>query len=535
MDKATLDQTHPTYDAGRWSELDALAKGGKRFHALIETFLPQNPMEPGLRYNVRKKRARFYSYTGAIINLYVSWLFAAGFEAKPYDRGSDEPIPSPDSWYGSFQEDVGGETTLKAFFKQRFCEAMTVGKSVWLAELPTAPDGYDPGAASRADYEKLGLGSATLTKIDPADLLDWEETDNGELEWCVVKSCWCERPSPLAMRSQVVEQWRIYDRETVTTWELRYDKANPPTEAEKIPKNKGTTTHGFKRVPVMRLALAEEMCIGEQTYDAQVAHFQLDNALSWAIAATCYPVPVWKLADADKQPTLGIGYAVFIGQDEDLTWSSPPADAYETIAKNRDAKREEIFRIVHQMASGVDNNAETVGRSAESKEIDAAATRIMLNAYGELVGKAIEETYELISEAREDDYEWSVEGFTGYDTATAGSLLANVEMAKTLGIPSETFQREISKKAALALIPELDPRVKDRVRAEIDQYKFQVTGEVLEQTLQQDMLDSTERTAKASIKSQEKVSKDSLKSKEKTAAMSAKAKASAPKPKTRAG
>lgn len=509
MDKETLDQTNPCYDAERWAELEALAKGGKKFHALIDRFLPQNPMEPDLRYGVRKKRAKYYSYTGAIINLYVSWMFAAGFEAKAYERGSSDPLNEVDSWYGEFQEDVGNETTLKAFMKERFRDAMTMSKAVWLAELPPKPD--DVEVTDKATYDSLKLGHAKLCKIDPAALLDWEEDDDGELIYCVIKSEWVERPSPMAKRDLCVEQWKIYDRTNVATYELRYQKNSPPSrrDAAQLVSN---TVHGFQKVPVIRLCLPEEMCIGEQTYDAQISHFQLDNALSWAISATCYPVPVWKLENADTQPTMGVGYAVFIGKDDSLEWSTPPADAYDVIARNRDSKRDEIFRIVHQMAQGLDNNAETVGRSAESKEIDAAATRIMLNAYGEIIGKAIEETYELISEARgDDDYEWSVEGFSGYDTATASTLLANIEKAKSLGIPSNIFQREISKKAALSLVPELDPRVKDRIRGEIDSYNFPLTGKLLEHEMQGEQLESSEKQASAALKSQEKVSKETSK------------------------
>lgn len=510
MDKETLDQKHPSYDEDRWEELEALAKGGKRFHALIGRFLPQNPMEPDIRYNVRKKRARFYSYTGAIINLYVSWMFASGFDAKPYERDSDKPLTDVDSWYGTFQENIGGETTLKAFMKERFRDAMMVGKSVWLAELPQAP--AEP-IEDKATYDRLGLGKARLCRVDPQSLLDWEEDAEGNLNWCILKDCWIERPSPALKRDQVVEQWRIYDRETVTTYELRYQKDRPPGSKD-APVMKGTTTHGFQRVPIIRLCLPEEMCVGEQTYDAQISHFQLDNALMWAIAATCYPVPVWKVSDPDNLPVMGIGYAVFIGEKEDLTWSSPPSDSYDTIAKSRDSKRDEIFRIVHQMAQGLDNNAETVGRSAESKEIDAAATRIMLNAYGEIVGKAIEETYELISEARGDgDYEWSVEGFTGYDTATASTLLANLEKAKNLGVPSNTFQREISKKAAMALMPEADPRVKDEIRREIDEHDFQSTGHSLEMALLDVEMQSKERIATETNKSREKMAEKSTKAK----------------------
>jgi hypothetical protein len=516
MKREILDQTHESYDAQRWEELAALAEGGKRFHKLVDTFLPRNPMEPEQLYEMRKKHAKFTSYTGSLINLYASWLFVAGFEAKAYKKGSDEPLPAVDEFYGHFQEKVSGETTLKSFMKCRFREASKTGKSVWLCELPKVPDDVDASQLDRATYDSQGYGRARLVEFDPSELLNWKENEEGGLEWCVIKKSWMEQPSALAKRDTLVEQWRIYDAETVEIYEHRRQLGvgRKPTRHDDIKVSEEARPHGFKRVPVMRLCIPTEMCIGEQTYDIQLDHFQLDAALSWAIKRTCYPMPVFNIADDEKKPVMGVGYGIYLGIEEDLKWASPPSDSYETIARNRDAKREEIFRVVHAMAAGVDNNAETVGRSADSKEIDAAATRIMLNAYGEIVGKVIEETYETISEARGDsEIEWSVEGFSGYDTATASSLLGNIGLLKELGVPSKTAHRELSKKAALALVPEVDPRVKETIRKEIDSHDFEVSGDLLEKDLQTQQIDSQERVAEANRKSQEQAAKLALKAK----------------------
>lgn len=506
-----LNQTHDDYDDDRWCELDALAKGGKKFHDHIGTFLPRNPMEPELLYSARKERAKYHSYMGAIINLYVSWLFAASFSVKADSRDSTEPV-EVDKFYGEFQENVSKEQSLSAFIKDRFREAMTQGKANWLVELPPADPESPP--ADRAEYDARGLGRARLLPIDNCELLNWDIDDEGNYLWCVLKTKYLEQLGPLSPRDVIVEQWRIYDQETVTVYELRYTKSEPAGDRE--PSKLGEAKpHGFKRVPIVTLTLPEELCVGEQTYDAQVEHFRHDAALAWAIYRTCYAMPVFHLEDGEKPPTMGVGYGLMLGHNDKVDWLSPPPDSFQTIAANRDAKRDEIFRIVHQMAQGLDNNAETVGRSAESKEIDAAATRIMLNAYGEMVGQAIEETYEIISEARNElDYEWSVEGFSGYDTATAGSLLGNVKAAKDLGIPSETFLKEATTKAALALLPEVDQKTKDAIRQEIKDYKFEVTGQTAEAALQNQALESQEGMQVESLKSQEKTAAASLKAKQ---------------------
>ncbi len=475
MKLGTLDTKNPSYDCDRWAQVDALAKGGKEFKAQLGTFLPQNPIEPADVYYQRRGQAHYRSYMGSIINLYVSWLFAASFNVKAYARGTETPIESVAPFYSTFQEDVGNETPLASFLEDRFRAALTNQVSHWLIELPSN-EGLEPKDA--AEYETRGLGNASLTAIERCELFDWEEDNRGQLAWANVHTCFDIRESWAHERDTTVETWKIYDREKVYTFQLKYKKGERPRDENyEVPAVGEGVSHGFKRVPLVRMCLPKELTIGEAVFDTQLEHFRIDNALSWLVRRTCYAQPVFNIEDGENPPRMGTGYAIVLGKDDKMGWTAPPQAPFDILQKNVDAKRDEIYRIVHQMAQGVDNNAETVGRSADSKEIDAAATRIMLGAYGVLVSKPIEETFELISEARgESSYEWSVEGFSGYDTATVGSLIANAGLARALGIPSETFHKELCTKVALALHPEANQNVKDSIRQEIHDAKFEVSS-----------------------------------------------------------
>jgi hypothetical protein len=475
MELGILDTKNPCYDADRWCEVEALAKGGKHFKDLLSKFLPQNPVEPADVYSQRRAQAHYTSYVGSIINLYTSWLFASGFAVNAYERDSDEPSKTISEFYGRFQENVGNETQLRTFMKERTRAALTNHQAMWLVELPSN-GGEEPKDA--LDYEKRGLGNATLKAVERHELFDWEEDETGALNWALVHTCYDTRASWALARNTTVETWRVYDKRFVYTYQLTYEKGRRPTDQKfMVPQIGEAAPHGFQRVPLVRMHVPKELTIGEQTFDAQLEHFRQDNALSWLTRRTCYAQPVFNIEDGENPPRMGAGYAVLLGPDDKMGWTAPPVAPFDILQKNVDSKRDQIYRIVHQMAQGLDNNAETVGRSADSKEIDAAATRIMLNAYGEIVAKAIEETYEMISEARgESNYEWSVEGFSGYDTATVSSLIANAKEARALGIPSQTFHKELCTKVALALHPEADQRVKDTIRSEVAQAKFEVSS-----------------------------------------------------------
>jgi len=450
-----------------------MSKGGELFHSKIRTFLPQNAMEPRAMYQQRSSQAHYHSHVGSITNLYVSWLFAADFTVKPHKRGTSETF-KPDPFYGIFQEDVGDETTFSSFTRERFREALTTGKSYWLVELPS-DDGEEP--QDKAAYDARNLGRASLKNIDNASVRDWECDAKGRLKWVNLYTMDMPRESVADTRTTIVETWCIYDETYVTTYELAYEKGKKPGDNTEIAAKGPPLKHGFKRVPLMKLTMPEQLCIGEQTRDSQLEHFRLDNALSWLSRRTCYAQPVFKLEDGEKIPTMGAGYAIVMGIEDEFGWTSPPATPFDVLQKMVDAKRDSIYRVTHTMAQSVDNNAETVGRSADSKEIDAAATRIMLQAYATYVSKAIEETYETISEARgETEYEWSVEGFSGYDTTTVASLIASTAMARSLGIPSQSFHKALSKKVAMAMFAGEDQRMKDTICDEIDEATFDTTA-----------------------------------------------------------
>jgi hypothetical protein len=464
MQIKTLRLKHPSYDPDRWSELEALSVGGKLFHSKIRSFLPQNAVEPHEIYKQRSAQAHYHSYTAAITNLYVGWLFAADFNVKPHTRADAKAIDVVDDFYGLFQEDVGDETTFSAFTRERFRETLTTGKAHWLIQLPS-DEGRPP--ADRGEWEDRMLGRATLKKIHRCNLLDWSRDDRGRYEWAILHDCDMVRKNWSGDRDTMVEEWRVYDTEMVTTFKIEYPCGRPPSDTTELAPV-SVAPHGFKRVPIMTLKMPEQLCIGEQTRDPQLEHFRLDNALSWLIRRTCYAQPVFNLADGETIPTMGAGYGITLGVEDKFGWTSPPTAPFDVLRKNVEAKRDEIFRVTHTMAQSVDNNAETVGRSAASKEIDAAATRIMLQAYGSYVSKSIEETYETISEARgEDDYEWSVEGFSGYDTATVASLISNAKEARALGVPSASFHKELSIKVANAMFAGEDQRLKEIIRSEI--------------------------------------------------------------------
>lgn len=464
MEKQFLDCLNPEYTDGieTWRECAALYAGGKAFRNMLETFLPQNPSENLDVYETRKKESSYSSYLGPIVDYFVSWLFSQSFTTAARDASGAEVQEDP--YYAEFRGDVGGDVNMNDFMRERMTRALVEGRSYWLVVRPD--DGLPP-PTDKAVYDERKLGTATLQAVERGEIYDWETDDTGKLLWCLIHSAKSVRAGLGSKRDQICETWKYYDHETVKTYSITYEVKKPPGKRTDIPLV-DERPHGCAEVPLIALNIKDGLWVGNRVRDPQIEHFRLNCANSWLIRRTCYAMPVLNLEDQTSVPVMGSGYFIAIGVNEKFGWSSPPNTPFDIISKQTDAKRDEIFRIVHQMAQGMDNNAETVGRSADSKGLDVAATRIMLNAYGAMVRKAIEETYEILSDARgETHLVWSVEGFNGFDTTTAGELIVTAANAQLLGIPSSTFMREVKTKAALAMLPEAAQQTRNEIRDEI--------------------------------------------------------------------
>jgi hypothetical protein len=490
MKTALLDARHPSYAPDVWARYDALYRGGDAFRQHVEYFLPQRAMEPLEVYLKRKTEAYYTGYVGPIVDWFAAKLTSGALVARARKdaavAGESQTLVDPDPWYAAWKEDVDGAgTDLVDFMRARFTSACVKGRAWWCVEKPD--DGEHP-PANRAEWEHRQLGDVSIYPIDNDQVLDMEADARGELNWAIVHSLETPREDPRQHERGIVhETWRIYDRETVDTYELRY-RPGQDTRPE-VATHVGRKVHGFSRVPLVRIGFVGTKTVkvrmGLQTKtiagaelegfwllnrlaDAQTAHFRNSAAFDWNIKNTCYAMPVFKIADAEKPPVMGAGYYIMIGTTEEVAWIGPPTAHLSVMSERCDKLQQEIYRVANQLAQGVDNNAAAVGRSGLSKKADASSTEVVLRVYGALVREAIERTYDLVAEGRGDSVAWSIEGFEQFAAADAPTVVAAAIQAQALGIHSVTARKELEMRALDALLPNADQPTKDKMRAEVD-------------------------------------------------------------------
>lgn len=461
-----LDAKHPTYDADAWADNDALYAGGKKFRDRIHRFLPQNPMEPDAVYAQRKNEARYRPYVGSIVDYYVAWLFSATFDIRA--KGEDGEATELDSFYAQWKEEVAEDTDLIDFMRARMTSALVAGAAHWLVEFP---DDGQPRETDKADFNARKLGEARLRQIERSEVYDWECDDAGALVWVNVHDLKTTRADPRAgARSTFVETWKIYDATDCETFRVTYQKGKRPKPTEEIP-SLGKRPHGLARVPMVVMAPPAGLEFLERLKDAQLENFSLIAAHNWSIKRTCYAMPVFQVENSSKPPTMGAGYYIMIGKDEKASWIAPPTEHLQITGETIESSREELYRLTHQLALSVNNKkAAAVSRSGESKEQDSLSTRVMLNALGAVAKEAIEQTFDLVSEGRLENLSFSIEGLDAFDTEAVSALLANGLQAEKLGLfgKSKTWDKEMTIRAQLGMVPDVDQVVKDAIRKETE-------------------------------------------------------------------
>lgn len=465
---AALNQRNPSVNVARLAELEALYEGGEKLERLYTALLPRREREREQRYQLRLKEAQHRNYLGPIIDYFKSMLFVSRPVLKAKVDGSKDATDSPGDYWNALREDAdGGGTDIDALFGQILTDAM-VGRTGWL-RLHAPGDGGMP-ATDAADFTARKLGECWLERLEACDVLDWDDDENGRLAWAVTHSIERKRRGIGGDRRRVVETWHYLTPESIETFRVAYDEDKKPKPEDEIASIGAPLANRFGSVPLVCLDLPPALWVANRLRSPQLAHFRKVNAQAWSLAATCYATREYFVKDPEEftKQVSGPGYEVVLFQDDKAQWSAPPGDHFAALDNEIKAEKDEIFRIAHQMAMGVENNAAAVGRTAESKASDIEITRVVLIAFSRIVKETIEYTLDLLATARGEKIEWSVEGLDDFASFDIGAFLTQLGLLdKAGGVPSKTFQVQVKTRAAEALLKDLDEETKATIRKEI--------------------------------------------------------------------
>lgn len=451
MKLSDLRRPHAEYDLALFHRHKDLFEGGKSLRSRLSSYLPQHPAEPSELYKSRLTSATYINYCAPIVNYFASWLFTSPPDCRP----------SPEApWFAGFRDNCNERGTDFAWFlRERFVEALLHQRSYWRVEAPERAE-----RLSAAEVEAQGLNKVHLCPVPITSVVNWLSADDGELQWLLEHRCSTSLESLFDASSTTRETWTLWSRdEAPKQWTAVYAEDKPPQQDAELPEEPGPTSR--KGIPFVVLELPPELWVLNLISDPQLELFRKRNALSWAIDRSCFSMPVVFTASKKQVQAMGAGYFLQLGKDDRFEWPAPPSAPFATIETNAEKLKDELFRVAHQMAQGVSNNAAAVGRSADSKAQDAAATEIVLQAFGSVLREPIKQTLSIASALRGERTEWTVAGLDTYNMVDGKTLAETLLTLDPLQIPSASFRRE----ALATLTDSVLPRASEELRAKIRQ------------------------------------------------------------------
>jgi hypothetical protein len=500
-----LCREHPSRDAAQWARLRALYKGGEAIFKdarVCEEVFPRHRDEHPAIYLERVTRAYYIPYAGEIIGHLVS---AIAEQSLSMSTGGDESEDAYPAFYDEFFGDVskaGGRTvSIDQLLKELIETALVCGCAWTLVELPAMRNeqGEPLQFGSQYDQEKAGALRAYAMPIAPECVLDWEETDNGQLKWALLYFEDRPRETLFDDRNKIRRTWWYYDKEKWAKLEIVVKEDQEIRDEQIIPLiDEGA--HTFQRVPLARMVLPAGLWAMDKLGRMASAHLNLRSGLHWAQTQSAFQdlyefqdnqrrsgvrVEEGMASDPDRaiNQTRGPGYVQVRGKEDDARFVGPDPASFDQILKSCTDIRDDMHRVTHQMALSTDNGAAALKRSGESKKQDKAAASVILRALGEHLREVALDIVRLVSLGRgevELVAQWTAQGFEKFDLADVDGEVERGVLVKELDVPSPTFKKLSLLQLCKLILGDLaTPEVVEAIEKELDE---NVVYEPLEET-----------------------------------------------------
>ncbi|HEY2510141.1 MAG TPA: hypothetical protein VGI39_04775 [Polyangiaceae bacterium] len=509
-----LKVRHERYDDDTWRTLDDLYEGGFQLQKAIKNdpdrYLPRLTNEHADRYRDRCRSTAYINYFAQVIDYFTGALFTQELHVRQAPDASNAETPGEEAdspFYAAFAENVDGKGTKFAqLLKEALTTALKKRRALIALDFPRPPA---PGVlTSRLDEEKAGLDKVFAYELPLEQVIDWDGDDDGGFRYLVIHRLKQRKAPPGQRTGTIVEEFKVWtkeepgepedssldfepdlDVEPIIRWRLyrvEYPPNKKPKDDDPIPVvDEGVCS--FKRIPVLPFELPAGLDVGNKIALMQLEHYQTRSALRSAEQRNLVVIPFVKRgsevgrfggatpSETQQQPRRGSRSeieakgAAELGSEDDIGFAEPEGKAYEIIHSQITELKDEIFRVVHQMAASVSNAARQVARSGESKKEDRVAETIVLGEFGRLIRDFGALLYTTIAEARGEDTIWNSHGLDDYESEDREELLELAVSLDEIPIPSLTFKQWLKLAVAKRLCRTMPPETQDLMADEIEE------------------------------------------------------------------
>lgn len=450
MNVKTLNTTHADYDADCLRRWVALYEGGATWRALIDTWIEKHPQELPDSHAARRNRARYVNHAGPLVDLLAGLTF------------EDPPVlaDEPKGW----TDNVDGRSTAFAdWVRERLLGAAMVGRRAYAwVNLPAG----DGSASTVAEQEERGLLTPYLVDLTAEEVINWKDDERGHLAALMFRRSGMEQPDLLAPPERVW-RWTYIDGTQIRRWKWVATKERTVPLDTDDATEEPAIAHGFGRIPVARLVLPPGLHAMGKLEDPARALCDTENDLGWALYRGAHPLLGVFTDSMTEAPTLGAGRMAVFPEKSTAQYLEPGGACYSALETRIEKRREDVYRVVQQMAQSATADASKARASAASKAMDWAAADVMADAYSARLRSALSDLVAILAGKLPAWKSATVTGLSGWGEEGLSEKLAALQLAMPL-VKSETFRREVAKRTAHALLDDAGDEVLSAVDREID-------------------------------------------------------------------
>lgn len=471
-----IDQKHPEYKvlSDTWNKLGLLYAGGWALKSAAELFLIRRPKELTDVYQARLNMFTYVNHLGTALDWYASELFEedphiqALAKSKGGTENTDKVSADLKAFYDTFLLDCDNAgTSFVDTFRTVFSYVLLYKKAYLLMDLPPASD-----YASLADQKKAGALDPYLCVYSPQSVINWQLDTYGNLDWIIIKVQ--SRINPPKDTPKIADRWYFYDRQNFEVWQRIHEENEQGTPNNAVAERVAAGRHllaKFNTVPVQCLQVPDGLWLANRAMLAAISHLNTDNSLYFALFMAALAMPI-VMADTDLQINLSEAGYIHLPKDAKFDWTEPKGTSFQHLSDRLNELTENIFRSFYLIHQGRSGRATPSAQSGVSKQMDMMPSKDILKMFGDLVRAFMQRVLNMVAQGHNDDQaiEWDVRGFEFKDDLSLEEVQAIGEMF-TLNIPSDIFEKELSKRVIKAGLPDANPKVIREAFAEVDDAK----------------------------------------------------------------
>ena len=463
-----LESKHPLYEEnlkswGDWYNWYA----GKHISNYIYKHRRERPED----FKMRQKRAYYYNYTGAIVDLLASFVYsktvARSFFRQDEKLAQQEHIEKNEFWTDCDMRN----SSIDIFMQKVFTFTQIWGYVDVVVDLPRTPIEI-VNEQQRLDTQVRPY----LYYILPDHMLNWEVDDKGEFLW----TRWYERMDkqydPFSPKPPV----KIC---RYTTWTRDAWYIHDVTEARGGKKTVAVFDqgpHDLGIVPVVRFYGKRDILDENtgQSFVEPIGCINVDIAnsvslLTEELRSKVFNILVLEDPDqyGDSEGSSTTGKGLEIGNNNALLWAgqhppfylSPSSDPGQFILSFIEKSTEEIYKLATLWTdTGIRES-----RSGVSYSYEFNRTNSMLSDKAQLMEEGEIKLHRLYTKWLGEEWLGFVDYPDSYDVEVLEQELLTVTQAKN-AVRSETFKRELEKRVARKVLNNSTTDVLEKVMGEID-------------------------------------------------------------------